>query len=428
MAKYPLFVVFAVVVIASFVLASFLSKYIPAFGSTMSEIMGTFGYTEPTKCTLDSDNGNPFAAGTCSPWTGAVGDSGIAGGSGTAGQSPSATDTCLGGYLYLVEYYCNTTGNSCARYDYNCYELCKSFDYPQGWCVRGRCGCSEAAENQIETEMAIGYTGASFYGKLARKDNKTGVDGKYIILKIKVSFVYCGDPEKPCYLNDIRTLQMLEFVQTHSGSWSFAFSPSLLPTYALAECDKNVLGYSNRLGAANCHNCYDISSGRGYYSPCRIDLGLKISAEVTFLGDDDYLPSAAYYNTPAYNYSELPTFYVNRTETTSTTSTIEPQEEAFSASNLSCSPALEGWNCKVNVLNYLNEETFVIFLFTNSTNYLVGASASIVPTGGYIVATNYTCQTAGTNFVSWKAYRSSDTDLLEPVTWSPPAERKSITC
>jgi hypothetical protein len=111
--------------------------------------------------------------------------------------------------------------------------------------------------------------------------------------------------------------------------------------------------------------------------------------------------------TPIWNLSTVPTFEV---------------------SSFTCSPITGGHTCTIVYNNNLGENAVVVFLFADSRGKVVSVPAPIVGTNSGTASVVLYCSsvTAGTYSVKWRAYRQSDTLLLNSVAWSPSSQ--SIIC
>ena len=117
------------------------------------------------------------------------------------------------------------------------------------------------------------------------------------------------------------------------------------------------------------------------------------------------------------------------TETTTTTTT-PPAMTNFTANNFTCSNISSGFSCGLYYNNYLGEDAVAIFLFSNTNGDVVSSGAPTASQISNSTSTYFFCSAvpSGSYYVSWKAYRLSDSVLSNAVAWSKSSERQIITC
>lgn len=103
--------------------------------------------------------------------------------------------------------------------------------------------------------------------------------------------------------------------------------------------------------------------------------------------------------------------------------------QAFNATNFKCGSVSEGFSCKFNYINTLNESATVVFLFVDSNANVIADSIPVANRGiSQTTAIIFCSQMNGTVKASWKAFRQSDLALTNPIAWSKSTERQSINC
>ena len=114
--------------------------------------------------------------------------------------------------------------------------------------------------------------------------------------------------------------------------------------------------------------------------------------------------------------------------TTTTTTTTAPPVQTFNASNFSCSNVGTGYRCNLSFANYLGENAAVVFYISNSNQNVIASSTYILGTGGGTQQNSYFCINAGIYYMSWEAFRSSDSSLTSPVAFSIPDQKQAMPC
>jgi hypothetical protein len=114
---------------------------------------------------------------------------------------------------------------------------------------------------------------------------------------------------------------------------------------------------------------------------------------------------------------------------TSSTTTTTPQA-SFSGTNFTCSLASGVWSCRFDYSNSLGEKAVIVFLYADSNGNIVSSPAPVVEQGSGSTGSMFYCSSfpSGSYFVTWKAYKLSDSSLSDPVKWSKANERQTITC
>jgi len=110
---------------------------------------------------------------------------------------------------------------------------------------------------------------------------------------------------------------------------------------------------------------------------------------------------------------------ITSTTTGSTTTTIIPE---FVCTDFTCNSMSNGYKCQFSYTNNLVEDTYVMFLFSDSTGEILPC-ATLMKTqrGTGTVETIFLCpRTTGRYYVDWLVYLASDTRLKNPIRWSTP--------
>jgi len=117
-----------------------------------------------------------------------------------------------------------------------------------------------------------------------------------------------------------------------------------------------------------------------------------------------------------------------------TTTTTPPTTGIFTVSNFACSP-LSGttgaYKCSASYNNGLNENVVLIMLVSlKSSGAVKTYTPFTLPQIQDQISTNYYCSILGTGtyYVSWQAYRQSDSLQVNPIAWSTGAETQTIVC
>jgi predicted GH43/DUF377 family glycosyl hydrolase len=103
--------------------------------------------------------------------------------------------------------------------------------------------------------------------------------------------------------------------------------------------------------------------------------------------------------------------------------------QSFNSSGFKCSSVNEGFYCRFNYTNTLNESAVVVFIFVDSYGNVISNSIPLASQGISQIGALLQCtQFSGKATVSWKVYRQSDLLLANPITWSKDSERQTIVC
>jgi hypothetical protein len=137
---------------------------------------------------------------------------------------------------------------------------------------------------------------------------------------------------------------------------------------------------------------------------------------------DDPLPSK----------SVKATITINGTGTT----TVPPISGSFSVSSFSCtqlSGTTGAYKCEIYYNNGLNENVILVYVMTLRSTGAVkkeGLITFTLPQAQDKTSTNYYCSTLGTGtyYLSWQAYRQSDSLQINPISWSTASEMQAIVC
>jgi len=114
--------------------------------------------------------------------------------------------------------------------------------------------------------------------------------------------------------------------------------------------------------------------------------------------------------------------------TTTTTSTTPPAQ--FSSTSFTNSSISGGYNISLSYSKTYTDNVTVIFIFTNSSgsvSYYTTRIASL-PSGRIYSEILCSILPSGRYSVSWIAFLSSDTSLVNPIAWSKSKEIKLINC
>lgn len=106
--------------------------------------------------------------------------------------------------------------------------------------------------------------------------------------------------------------------------------------------------------------------------------------------------------------------------TTTTTTTTTPANPAFSASNFKCSPLTRTFNCSFSYYNGLGENVEIVFITSDSSGNSISSVVYTTSPGAGIAQTNYFCTNQANYYMSWEAYRASDTNFQHAVGFSDP--------
>jgi len=116
------------------------------------------------------------------------------------------------------------------------------------------------------------------------------------------------------------------------------------------------------------------------------------------------------------------------TTTIMTTTTTTTPSASFSGSNFQCVPRSGGYNCSMVFNNNLGESAVIVFIVSDSPGNTISSVAYTVPVGSGIAQTNYFCTNSANYYMSWEAYRSSDTSFSNPVAFSSPGQKQLMSC
>ena len=103
--------------------------------------------------------------------------------------------------------------------------------------------------------------------------------------------------------------------------------------------------------------------------------------------------------------------------------------QVFNATNLKCISIRNGFHCKFDYLNSMNESAIVLFMLTDAGGNVLTTSIPIAQQGILQAGSLMMCtQFSGNAYVSWKVYRMSDISLTNVIAWSKTTERQNINC
>lgn len=101
----------------------------------------------------------------------------------------------------------------------------------------------------------------------------------------------------------------------------------------------------------------------------------------------------------------------------------------FNASGFKCSILANGFNCNLNYINTLYDNSIIVFLLTDADGNVNNNVIPIAKQGIGQVGAYFLCgQNSGNFRISWKSYKQSDSYLSNPIAWSKSNETQLITC
>jgi len=126
--------------------------------------------------------------------------------------------------------------------------------------------------------------------------------------------------------------------------------------------------------------------------------------------------------------TETTTTTTSETTTTTTTTTAAP---SFTYSNFECharTGGIAGYDCSLTYNNALGENAAIVFVISDSQQITLSSVVYTAPQGSGTAPNTYFCTSSGNYYMSWQAYRASDTNFQNEVGFSTPAQAQLMSC